>query len=178
MTVWEDEERYQKSYLGFYKGYYLTGDSGYIDEDGYVWVMGRMDGVINVAGHRLSTGEMEEVIAKHPDVAECAVVGIKDQLKGEVPAGFVVLKEGIERDDCSIADAVCQLVRDEIGAVASFKIASVVKRLPKTRSGKILRGTMKSIADGTPWNMPSTIEDESVLAEIEENIKALGYPKA
>lgn len=177
MTIWENDERYQKSYLGFYKGYYLTGDSGYIDEDGYIWVMGRMDGVINVAGHRLSTGEMEEVISKHPDVAECAVVGIKDELKGEVPAGFVVLKEGIERDNSSIADAVCQLVRDEIGAVASFKIATVVKRLPKTRSGKILRGTMKSMADGTPWSVPSTIEDESVLAEIQESIKELGYPK-
>jgi len=177
MTVWEDEQRYQNSYLNYYKGYYLSGDSGYIDEDGYVWVMGRMDGVINVAGHRLSTGEMEEVISKHPDVAECAVIGIKDQLKGEVPAGFVVLKEGIERDNCGVAKGVCQLVRDEIGPVASFKIATVVNRLPKTRSGKILRGTMKSMADGDSWNMPSTIEDESVLPEMEKAIKELGYPK-
>jgi len=139
--------------------------------------MGRMDGVINVAGHRLSTGEMEEIVAKHPDVAECAVIGVDDDLKGEVPMGFVVLKEGIKRDAQSIADGVVQLVRDDIGAVASFKIATVVKRLPKTRSGKILRGTMRSIADGKEWNMPSTIEDESVLSEIAEAIKALGYPK-
>lgn len=177
MGIWEDDARYKQSYLNFYDGYYLTGDSGYIDKDGYVWVMGRMDGVINVAGHRLSTGEMEEVVAKHPDVAECAVIGVDDELKGEVPMGFVVLKEGIERDPQSLAEGVVQLVRDEIGAVASFRIATVVNRLPKTRSGKILRGTMRSIADGEKWNMPSTIEDESVLPEIAESIKALGYPK-
>jgi len=177
MGIWNDDARYQSSYLKFYEGYYLTGDSGYIDKDGYVWVMGRMDGVINVAGHRLSTGEMEEVIAKHPDVAECAVIGVDDELKGEVPMGFVVLKEGIERDLKSIADGVAQLVRDEIGAVASFKIATVVKRLPKTRSGKILRGTMRCMADGKEWNMPSTIEDGTVLPEIEKAIKKLGYPK-
>lgn len=177
LGIWDDDARYHRSYLNFYKGFYLTGDSGYIDKDGYVWVMGRMDGVINVAGHRLSTGEMEEIVAKHPDVAECAVIGVDDDLKGEVPMGFVVLKEGIKRDAQSIADGVVQLVRDDIGAVASFKIATVVKRLPKTRSGKILRGTMRSIADGKEWNMPSTIEDESVLSEIAEAIKALGYPK-
>ncbi|WP_331773893.1 propionyl-CoA synthetase [Sulfurospirillum sp. 1612] len=177
MGIWNDDVRYQKSYLDFYKGYYLTGDSGYIDKDGYVWVMGRMDGVINVAGHRLSTGEMEEVVGKHPDVAECAVIGIDDELKGEVPMGFVVLKEGIERDPESLIDGVVQLVREEIGAVASFKIATIVNKLPKTRSGKILRGTMRSMADGKAWNMPSTIEDQSVLPEIEEAIKKLGYPK-
>ena len=177
MGIWEDDARYQQSYLNFYKGYYLTGDSGYIDKDGYVWVMGRMDGVINVAGHRLSTGEMEEVVAKHPDVAECAVIGVNDELKGEVPMGFVVLKEGIERDPKALAEGVVQLVRDEIGAVASFRIATVVNRLPKTRSGKILRGTMRSIADGKEWNMPSTIEDVTVMPEMEEAIKALGYPK-
>jgi len=177
MGIWEDDARYKRSYLNFYDGYYLTGDSGYIDKDGYVWVMGRMDGVINVAGHRLSTGEMEEVVAKHPDVAECAVIGVDDELKGEVPMGFVVLKEGIERDYESLAQGIVQLIRDEIGAVASFRIATVVDRLPKTRSGKILRGTMRSMADGKKWNMPSTIEDESVLPEIEESIKALGYPK-
>ncbi|MDX1808354.1 MAG: propionyl-CoA synthetase [Sulfurospirillaceae bacterium] len=177
MGIWNDDERYQKSYLNFYKGYYLTGDSGYIDKDGYVWVMGRMDGVINVAGHRLSTGEMEEVVGKHPDVAECAVIGVDDELKGEVPMGFVVLKEGIQRDPESLIEGVVQLVRDEIGAVASFKIATIVNKLPKTRSGKILRGTMRSMADGKAWNMPSTIEDQSVLPEIEEAIKALGYPK-
>lgn len=177
LGIWDDDARYHRSYLNFYKGFYLTGDSGYIDKDGYVWVMGRMDGVINVAGHRLSTGEMEEIVAKHPDVAECAVIGVNDELKGEVPMGFVVLKEGIERDAQSIADGVVQLIRDDIGAVASFRIATVVNRLPKTRSGKILRGTMRSIADGKEWNMPSTIEDESVLPEIAEAIKALGYPK-
>lgn len=177
MGIWEDDARYKRSYLGFYEGYYLTGDSGYIDKDGYVWVMGRMDGVINVAGHRLSTGEMEEVVAKHPDVAECAVIGVDDELKGELPMGFVVLKEGIERDPRALVEGIVQLVRDEIGAVAAFKIATVVNRLPKTRSGKILRGTMRSMADGKEWNMPSTIEDKAVLPEIEEAIKALGYPK-
>jgi propionyl-CoA synthetase len=176
MGIWEDDERYKRSYLNFYDGYYLTGDSGYIDKDGYVWVMGRMDGVINVAGHRLSTGEMEEIVAKHPDVAECAVIGVDDELKGEVPMGFVVLKEGIERDHRSLVDGIVQLVRDEIGAVAAFKIATVVKRLPKTRSGKILRGTMRSMADGKEWTMPSTIEDKDVLPEVQEAIKALGYP--
>jgi propionyl-CoA synthetase len=177
MGIWEDDARYKRSYLNHYPGYYLTGDSGYIDKDGYVWVMGRMDGVINVAGHRLSTGEMEEIVSKHPDVAECAVIGVDDELKGEVPMGFVVLKSGIERDHQSLIEGVVQLVRDEIGAVASFKIATIVDRLPKTRSGKILRGTMRSMADGKEWNVPSTIEDESVLAEIEAAIKALGYPK-
>jgi len=177
MGIWEDDVRYKRSYLNHYPGYYLTGDSGYIDKDGYVWVMGRMDGVINVAGHRLSTGEMEEVVSKHPDVAECAVIGVDDELKGEVPMGFVVLKSGIERDPQSLIEGVIQLVRDEIGAVASFRIATVVERLPKTRSGKILRTTMRSMADGKEWNMPSTIEDESVLAEVEAAIKALGYPK-
>lgn len=177
LGIWEDDERYKRSYLNFYDGYYLTGDSGYIDKDGYVWVMGRMDGVINVAGHRLSTGEMEEIVAKHPDIAECAVIGVDDELKGEVPMGFVVLKEGIERDAESLIEGIVQLVRDEIGAVASFRIATVVKRLPKTRSGKILRGTMRSMADGKEWNMPSTIEDKDVLPEVEEAIKALGYPK-
>ena len=178
MGIWENDERYKQSYLNFYDGYYLTGDSGYIDKDGYVWVMGRMDGVINVAGHRLSTGAMEEVIGKHPDIAECAVIGVDDGLKGEVPMGFAVLKDGIERDEESLVQSIAQLVREEIGAVASFKISTIVKRLPKTRSGKILRGTMRSIADGKEWNMPSTIEDKNVMPEIEEAINKLGYPKA
>jgi propionyl-CoA synthetase len=176
MSIWSDDQRYKKSYLNFYPGYYLTGDSGYIDEDGYVWVMGRMDGVINVAGHRLSTGEMEEVISKHPDVAECAVIGVDDELKGEVPMAFVVLKDGIERDNRSIADGVIQLVREEIGAVAGLKLATVIDKLPKTRSGKILRATMRSMVDGKEWSMPSTIEDESVLADIQQSIEKLGYP--
>lgn len=176
MGIWEDDKRYKRSYLEHYDGYYLTGDSGYIDKDGYVWVMGRMDGVINVAGHRLSTGEMEEVVSKHPDVAECAVIGVDDKLKGEVPMGFVVLKQGLKRDKQSLCEGIVQLVRDEIGAVASFKLVTIVERLPKTRSGKILRGTMRSIADGKEWNMPSTIEDQSVLPEIQKALLTLGYP--
>ncbi len=176
MGIWEDDNRYKSSYLKFYPGYYLAGDSGYIDDDGYVWVMGRMDGVINVAGHRLSTGEMEEVISTHPDVAECAVIGVDDSFKGELPMGFVILKDGIERDPCAISEGVVRLVREEIGAVASLKLVTVVNKLPKTRSGKILRGTMRSIAEGKEWSMPSTIEDESVLPEITEAIHSLGYP--
>ncbi|MCV6607835.1 MAG: propionyl-CoA synthetase [Campylobacterales bacterium] len=176
MGIWADDARYKKSYLDFYPGYYLTGDSGYIDKDGYVWVMGRMDGVINVAGHRLSTGEMEEIVSKHPDVAECAVIGVEDQLKGEMPMGFVVMKDGIERDHESLVEGIVQLVRDEIGAVACFKICTVVTRLPKTRSGKILRGTMKSVADGTEWKMPATIDDPAIMDEIAEAVKGLGYP--
>ncbi|RLA75554.1 MAG: propionyl-CoA synthetase [Epsilonproteobacteria bacterium] len=176
MGIWQNDTRYKRSYLEFYDGYYLTGDSGYIDKDDYVWVMGRMDGVINVAGHRLSTGEMEEVVAKHPDIAECAVIGIDDQLKGEQPMGFVVLKEGATIDDETLIKDVVQLVRKEIGPVACFKIATVVDKLPKTRSGKILRGTMRSMADGKQWNMPSTIEDKTVLPDIEKSINDLGFP--
>ncbi|EOA4141117.1 propionyl-CoA synthetase, partial [Campylobacter coli] len=157
--------------------YYLTGDTGYIDKDGYVYVLGRMDGIINVAGHRLSTGEMEEIIAKHPDVAECAVIGVNDELKGEIPMGFIVLKEGIERDHRGIVEGVVALVRQEIGAVASFKIATVVSALPKTRSGKILRKNLREIADGSTLNVPATIEDSNVLKACEKAINALGYPK-
>lgn len=176
MGIWEDEERYQRSYLGHYKGYYLTGDSGYVDKDGYVWVMGRMDGVINVAGHRLSTGEMEEVVSKHPDVAECAVIGVNDELKGEMPMGFVVLKEGRERDHTALAEGVCQLVRDQIGAVACFKMAVVVDKLPKTRSGKILRNLLRDIADGNELKIPSTIEETNVIEPLSKAINSLGYP--
>lgn len=178
MGIWENEERYRKGYLEHFAGYYLTGDTGYIDKDGYVYVLGRMDGIINVAGHRLSTGEMEEVISKHPDVAECAVIGVNDELKGEVPFGFVVLKAGIERDHKGIIDGVVALVRHEIGAVASFKIATVVNALPKTRSGKILRKTLREIADGVEYVIPATIEDASVLDSCKEAIAKLGYPKA
>ncbi len=177
MGIWENDTRYKKSYLEHYPGYYLTGDSGYIDKDGYVWVMGRMDGVINVAGHRLSTGGMEEVVSKHPDVAECAVIGVEDQLKGELPMGFVVLRDGIVRDEEGLVAGVVQLVREEIGPVAAFKLCVVVKRLPKTRSGKILRGTMKSVADGTEWKMPATIDEPEIMDEIKEAVKKLGYPK-
>jgi propionyl-CoA synthetase len=177
MSVWGDDTRFKQSYLSDYPGYYLAGDSGYIDEDGYVWVMGRIDGVINVAGHRLSTGEMEEIISTHQDVAECAVIGVDDELKGELPMGFVVLKDGVTKSHEEVSKEVVALVRHEIGAVAALKLVTVVEKLPKTRSGKILRGTMRSIADGKVWNMPSTIEDETVLDGITVAIKALGYPQ-
>ena len=147
-------------------GFYKTADAGYRDADGYVYVMGRTDDIINVAGHRLSTGGMEEALSSHQGVAECAVIGIKDDLKGEVPCGFVVLKAGVDRVPAEVEREIVTLVRDKIGPVAAFKIAIVVNRLPKTRSGKILRGTMKRIADGDPWTMPATIEDPAVLSEI------------
>lgn len=177
MGIWENDERYRKAYLEKFPGYYLTGDSGYIDKDGYVFVLGRLDGIINVAGHRLSTGEMEEIISKHPDVTECAVIGVNDELKGEIPMGFIVLKDGIERDYRGIVEGVVALVRQEIGAVASFKIAAVVNALPKTRSGKILRKTLREIADGEELRIPATIENKEVLEHCKEVIKALGYPK-
>ncbi|KAA6225030.1 MULTISPECIES: propionyl-CoA synthetase [unclassified Campylobacter] len=177
MGIWENDERYRRGYLDKFPGYYVTGDMGYIDKDGYVFVLGRIDGIINVAGHRLSTGEMEEIIAKHPDVAECAVIGVNDALKGEIPMGFIVLKDGIERDHRGIVDGTVALVRQEIGAVASFKVATVVSALPKTKSGKILRKTLKEIADGVNVNIPATIEDKSVLDICKEAINALGYPK-
>mgnify|MGYP003396740716 FL=1 len=176
MGIWENDERYRKGYLDHFKGYYLTGDTGYIDKDGYVYVLGRMDGIINVAGHRLSTGEMEEIISKHPDIAECAVIGVNDDLKGEVPMGFIVLKQGIERDHRGIVDGAIALIRQEIGAVASFKLACVVDALPKTRSGKILRKNLKELADGVECKIPATIEDASVLDHCKEVIATLGYP--
>ncbi len=176
MGIWENDERYRKGYLDHFKGYYLTGDTGYIDKDGYVYVLGRMDGIINVAGHRLSTGEMEEIIAKHPDIAECAVIGVNDDLKGEVPMGFIVLKQGIERDHRGIVDGAIALIRQEIGAVASFKLACVVNALPKTRSGKILRKNLKELADGVECKIPATIEDASILDHCKEVIATLGYP--
>src|SRR5438067_10365118 len=154
-----------------YPGYYLTADAGYKDEDGYLWVMGRTDDIINVAGHRLSTGAMEEVLSSHPDVAECAVLGIKDALKGEVPCGFIVLKAGVSRAPDEIEREIVGMVREKIGPVAAFKLAITVGRLPKTRSGKILRGTMKKIADGEAWTLPATIEDPKVLDEIGAAIK-------
>ncbi len=165
-TLWQQDERMKESYLTEFPGYYKTSDAGFIDEDGYLFIMGRTDDIINVAGHRLSTGGMEEVLAAHPDVAECAVIGVKDELKGECPCGFVVLKSGVAREPADIEAEIVQLVRDNIGAVAAFKLAIVVKRLPKTRSGKILRGTMKKIADHDSWSMPATIEDATVLDEI------------
>jgi len=173
-TLWQAEDRFKEAYLSVYPGYYTTSDAGYIDEDGYVWVMGRTDDIINVAGHRLSTGGMEEVLASHQAVAECAVIGMKDPLKGEVPCGFVVLKSGVNRPQTEIEAELVALVREKIGPVAAFRLAITVPRLPKTRSGKILRGTMKKIADGDAWNMPATIDDPMILDEIGEVLKSRG----
>ena len=165
-TLWNDDERFVSSYMSAFEGYYLTGDGGRIDSDGYVYVMGRTDDVINVAGHRLSTGGMEEVLASHPDVAECAVIGVADQMKGQVPRGFVVLKSGVDRDEDELRAELVQLVRDQIGAVASLKDVAVVGALPKTRSGKILRKTMRGIADGLDEPVPGTIENAAVLDDL------------
>jgi propionyl-CoA synthetase len=176
-TLWNNDAGYEKSYLAKHPGHYLTGDAGYKDADGYVYIMSRVDDIINVAGHRLSTGAMEEVLAGHPDVAECAVVGVADEIKGEVPVGFVVTKAGVARDEGEIVRELVEKVRERIGPVASFKTALVVKRLPKTRSGKILRGTMKKIADGQEYVAPATIDDPVILAEITEALGTRGYPK-
>jgi propionyl-CoA synthetase len=173
-TLWGDDDSFAAGYLSEFPGHYRTADAGFKDQDGAVFVMGRTDDIINVAGHRLSTGSMEEVLSAHQDVAECAVVGVRDDLKGEVPAGFVVLKAGVARPPATIEEECCAMVRDAIGPVASFKRAIVVARLPKTRSGKILRGTMKKIADGTPWTMPATIDDPAILDEIGAALKAKG----
>ena len=173
-TLWQADKRFKESYLSVYPGYYNTSDAGYLDEDGYIWVMGRTDDIINVAGHRLSTGGMEEVLASHQAVAECAVIGVKDSLKGEVPCGFVVLKSGIDRPPEEVEAELVALVRDKIGPVAAFKLAITVARLPKTRSGKILRGTMKKIADGDAWSTPATIDDPMVLNEIGDALRARG----
>jgi propionyl-CoA synthetase len=170
-TLWEQDERFKEAYLTEFPGYYKTSDAGYKDEDGYVFVMGRTDDIINVAGHRLSTGGMEEILASHADVAECAVLGIKDPIKGEVPCGLLVLKAGVSRSPQLIEKEVVTLVREKLGPVAAFKLAITVGRLPKTRSGKILRGTIKKIADGDVWTMPATIEDPKVLDEIGEALK-------
>ena len=175
-TLWNADQRFIDSYLSEFPGFFKTGDAGYMDEDGYVYVMSRTDDIINVAGHRLSTGAMEEVLSTHPDVAECAVIGVKDQLKGQLPLGFLVLKAGVDKQDEEIVSEVVQLVRSQIGAVASFRQATVVKRLPKTRSGKILRGTMSNIADGEEYKMPATIDDPAILPEITEALTGLGYP--
>jgi propionyl-CoA synthetase len=176
-TLWNAEQRFREAYLDEYPGYYKTADAGYIDEDGYVFIMARTDDIINVAGHRLSTGGMEEVLAAHPDVAECAVIGVDDQLKGQLPLGFVVLNSGVDRGHGEIVTELVKLVREKIGPVAAFKTATVVKRLPKTRSGKILRGTMQAIADDKQWKMPATIDDPAILDEIAESLKGVGYAK-
>lgn len=173
-TLWGNDERFRESYLEQFDGYYSTSDAGFLDEDGYVYVMARTDDVINVAGHRLSTGQMEEVVARHPDVAECAVVGVADQLKGQLPAGFLVLNAGVDRDQKEIESEVVRLVRNEIGPVAAFKNVMVVQRLPKTRSGKILRATMRKIADGEPWTTPATIDDPAILDEIKSVLSGRG----
>ncbi|MEE9387321.1 MAG: propionyl-CoA synthetase [Paracoccaceae bacterium] len=175
-TLWNAGDRFHSSYLDHFPGYYETGDAGYIDDDGYLYIMARTDDVINVAGHRLSTGGMEEVLASHPDVAECAVIGVADALKGQLPLGFLCLNAGCARDHSDIAAEVVKLVRSKIGPVAAFKLAVVVDRLPKTRSGKILRGTMASIADGRDYKMPATIDDPAILAEIGVALRGVGYP--
>jgi propionyl-CoA synthetase len=178
LTLWHAQQRFEESYLAEFPGYYKTADAGFIDEDGYVFVMSRTDDIINVAGHRLSTGGMEEVLASHPDVAECAVIGVADQLKGQLPVGFLVLKAGVAREAEDIVAEVVQLVRQQIGPVAAFKQATVVQRLPKTRSGKILRGTMQKIADNEQYRMPATIDDPAILDEIREALCGLGLAGA
>ncbi|WP_127521087.1 propionyl-CoA synthetase [Mesorhizobium sp. Z1-4] len=173
-TLWNADQRFRDAYLVEFPGYYKTADAGYIDEDGYLFIMARTDDIINVAGHRLSTGGMEEVIAEHPDVAECAVIGMADALKGQIPCGFVVLNAGVSRDAAEIEKEVVALVRERIGPVAAYKLTVAVKRLPKTRSGKILRGTMQKIADGEEWSMPATIDDPAILDEIGAALKEKG----
>jgi len=166
-TLWKNDQRYQDAYLGTFPGYYLTGDAGYKDEDGYLWIMSRIDDVINVAGHRLSTGQMEESLAKHSAVAECAVIGIQDEIKGELPLGLLVLNKNTKISDEQLKQELVQLVRNDIGPVAAFKQAITVKRLPKTRSGKVLRKTLKKIANGERYAIPATIDDPNILQEIE-----------
>ncbi len=172
-TMWNNQQGYIDNYLSRYPGYYLTGDAGYLDADGYVWIMSRIDDIINVAGHRLSTGQMEEVLSSHPDVAECAVIGVADTMKGQLPLGLVVLKAGVQRGQAEICKELVERVRAQIGAVAAFKQVTVVARLPKTRSGKVLRATMRAIADSTAHNVPATIDDPKTLDEIAVALKAL-----
>ncbi len=177
-TLYLDDAKFKKSYLSKFEGYYETSDGGFIDEDGYIFIMGRMDDVINIAGHRLSTGAMEEVVATHPSVAECAVFGTDDKLKGQLPVGLVVLKAGAEVNPDELKTELSQMVRKQIGPIACYRETAVVPRLPKTRSGKILRGTMRSIANGKEYRMPSTIDDPTTLSEISETLGGMGYPKA
>ena len=173
-TLWNADQRYKENYMTTYPGYYQTYDAGHIDEDGYVWIMSRTDDIINVAGHRLSTGSMEEVLSEHPDVAECAVVGIADKLKGQMPIGMVVLKAGVSKSEEDVQKECVKMIREKIGPVAAFKTAIVIKRLPKTRSGKVLRGTMRKIADKEEYKMPATIDDPAILTEITESLKSAG----
>ena len=176
-TLWNSDDRFKKSYLTTFPGYYETGDAGMVDEDGYLYIMARTDDVINVAGHRLSTGAMEEVLANHPDVAECAVIGVSDELKGQLPVGFLCLTTGVNRPHDEIVKECVKMMRDQIGPVAAFKLAVVVNRLPKTRSGKILRATMVKIADSQEFKMPATIDDPAILDEIRDALQTLGYAK-
>jgi propionyl-CoA synthetase len=176
-TLWRDDQRFRDVYLSRFPGYYLTGDGGHFDEDGYLYIMGRIDDVIIVAGHNLSTGSMEQALASHPDVAECAVFGVRDALKTQLPLGLVVLKAGVTRPPHEVVNELVDLVRDQVGPVASFKVAGVVSRLPKTRSGKVLRGTMRQIADGEPCQVPSTIDDPAILDEIKAVLRELGYAR-
>ena len=169
-TLWNADKRYKENYMTNYKGYYQTYDAGHIDEDGYIWIMSRTDDIINVAGHRLSTGAIEEVLSEHQSVAECAVLGIADKLKGQLPIGLVVLKSGVEKDNGTISKECIQMVRNKIGPVAAFKVVIVIKRLPKTRSGKILRGTIRKIADNEDFKMPATIDDPAILDEITQSL--------
>jgi len=177
VTLWQNDADFIRTYFSTYPGYYYTSDAGYKDPEGYLWIMGRTDDIINIAGHRLSTGAMEEVLSHHSDVAECAVTGVHDRVKGEVPVGFIVLKSGKSRVPAEIERELVLMMRERIGPIASFKEVSVVKRLPKTRSGKILRGTIKKIADGVAFSVPPTIDDPVVLDEIREVLIGRGYPK-
>jgi propionyl-CoA synthetase len=170
-TLWNKDERFKESYLSTFPGYYETADAGFIDEDGYISIMSRTDDIINVAGHRLSTGGMEEILSAHQDVAECAVLGIADSLKGQIPIGFIVLKDGTKKAAPDIEAECVQLIRQKIGAVAALKIIMTVERLPKTRSGKILRGTIRKIADKADWSMPATIDDPAIMDEISDTLK-------
>ena len=176
-TLWENDRGYLDSYLSRFDGYYETADAGYLDEDGYVWIMSRTDDIINVAGHRLSTGGMEEVLASHPDVAECAVIGVADAIKGQVPVGLVVLKSGVSRRESDLRTELVELVRERLGPVAAFRKACVIERLPKTRSGKVLRDTMRKIADSLEYRVPATIDDPAILDEIEVALKRLGLAR-
>ena len=176
-TLWNADDRFKQSYLSRFPGYYDTGDAGFIDSDGYISIMARTDDVINTAGHRLSTGAMEEVLSEHPDIAECAVIGVNDDLKGQLPLGFVCLNAGVNRNHEEIIAESISLVRDKIGPVASFKMAVIIERLPKTRSGKILRATMLKIANGEKFKVPATIDDPSILEEIKKALIDLDYPK-
>ena len=173
-TLWEADERFRETYLSEHPGFYTTGDAGHLDEQGYIYVMTRTDDVINVAGHRLSTGALEEVLAMHPDVAECAVTGIADALKGQVPLGFLCLKSGVKREEQAVLKECVALIREHVGPVAAFRKAVVVERLPKTRSGKVLRGVLAKIADGEDYVFPATIDDPAILEEVENKLQSAG----